>query len=408
MYSSRITHIRDRIVPTVIGLYLMSFWMPEYIQGSLIVLTVGAAAAALYAPTSRQTVWPWPDALVVGFVLSLALSVLYSGHKHVSLLLSTPFFPALLIYLLLTRFQITERACWLIYAAMALGASLFGITILVNARTMTLDTEQLQKLLSTGILVVPNDVLFLAVSLPFILVLAWAAKSGWLKAVAAIAGILCLATMVILNSRAALVASLIGTMVFLAVVRSRRWWFAMILGGVAVLVADGIRGFDLLSKFVQHSLECESRLPLWGAAIRLWMDRPIWGQGAHNFQGLYRAQIDSLGLPVCALVDKRLTPWPHNLFLEVLSSQGLVGAIFLVALLGWVSLRLYSLTRAKSSPTQFQAVALLAAWTAFVVAALVELTFSRYWVVVMFSTLIGLTVAVNSDFETDRKIWDEE
>ncbi|MCF8212226.1 MAG: O-antigen ligase family protein [Rhodoferax sp.] len=248
--------------------------------------------------------------------------------------------------------------------------------------------------LPTVILVVPNDVLMLAVCLPFLLVMLVAVRRGWQTVGIALAAITCLAAMVALNSRAALVASFLGSLVVLFIVGSRRWWHALALAAAAIIVADGVRGFTLLSKFAQHSLACEPRLPLWGAAFRLWLERPFFGQGAHNFAGLYRAHIDALGLPECALKDTRLTPWPHNLFLEVLSSQGLFGGLFLLTLLVWVGLRLHKLMHVDSPPMRLQAAGLLAAWVTFGFAATVELTFFRYWVIVMFITLLGLTVAL--------------
>lgn len=140
---------------------------------------------------------------------------------------------------------------------------------------------------------------------------------------------------------------------------------------------------------------CETRLPLWAAAVSLWYEHPLIGHGAHNYRDLYRARVDALSLPACSLIDTRLTPWPHNLFLELLSSQGLVGALPFAALVGWGLHRSFAIARQSGPEVELLAVGLFGAFVAFSFAAFVELTLVRYWVVIMAGTLIGLAAAIH-------------
>ena len=85
-------------------------------------------------------------------------------------------------------------------------------------------------------------------------------------------------------------------------------------------------------------------------------------------------------------------PWVHNLYLEVLAEQGIVGLVALVGLLA-TALRLIR-TAARTSLSadgRLLGTGIHAALLAICVTAFVELTFVREWVAVVTLSLLGLT-----------------
>jgi O-antigen ligase len=381
------------IAAAAVAVFLASYWLPLTIDFGLIALTLGATAALLFSPESRFSLWPWPHALVIAFAASLVLSILLSGHPQLSLVLSLPFVPATLLYLVLSQYVRKGRGVAIVQTGLSVGAGLTALVVLLGSVYQRADPVGLIKSLAIPILVVPNDLLLLAICIPLILSGALASKMLFLKIFFMISTVLCLAAIVMVNSRSALVASAFGLFI-VAVFQRGRWMWISIIGGAAGLLAlDGIRGFSLLLKFAQAP-QCDPRQPLWAAAARLWSEHPLLGYGMHNYRELYRDRIESFALPACSMVDGRLTPWPHNLFLELLSSQGVVGALPFAVLIAWGVARSYRTARYVDDADRLLAVGLLGSFGAFIFASLIELTFLRYWVVIMVATLIGLAAAL--------------
>ena len=314
---------------------------------------------------------------------------------QVSLLLATPFMPALLIYVLLSRFVVDIRGLWFVVGGVSLGAALIAVVVLFASFTGAMAPTLLIKSLPTTVLLVPNDVLLLSVCVPLIFAATSMAKSRWQTVFGVFVVGLCFAAMVAVNSRSALLAAVVGVALAIGFHGGRRLWWALAGSAIVLIATDGLRGFPLLNKFMEYGLFCNTRLPLWAAAAQLWYEQPLLGYGADSFSALYRQRLEAMVLPACSMIDPRHTPWPHNLLLEMLSSQGLLGTIPFVLTLAWGVRCSCKVARRGNAGNQWLAAGLLGAFAAFGFAALVELTFARYWVVMMVGTLIGLAGALN-------------
>lgn len=396
--------LRNRVAPVSAGFYLATYWVQGAVDLGMVVLILGAGLAVFIAPESEHSTWPWPDLSIIAFAASLALSVLRSGHVQVSFLMATPCIPAVLIYLLLSRFLVDIRGLWLVLGGVSLGAALIAVVVLVGSFARPIDPTSLIKSLKTTVLLVPNDVLLLSVCVPLILAATSMATHVWHTVVGFFLVALCFAAMVAVNSRSALLAAVIGSVFVLGFRGGRRLWWALAGCAIGLVALDGVRGFSLLTKFLESGMFCNTRLPLWAAAVQLWVEQPLFGYGADSFSALYRQRLEAMVLPACSMIDPRQTPWPHNLFLEMLSSQGILGTTPFVLALGWGVKCSSNVARRGNPANRWLAIGLLGAFAAFGFAALVELTFARYWVVITVSTLMGLAVALNSVTSTSDRI----
>ena len=65
-------------------------------------------------------------------------------------------------------------------------------------------------------------------------------------------------------------------------------------------------------------------------ALSMFVDAPILGHGPHTFGLFYLDYLHRLEIPAWISVDPRPLSWAHNVYLQVLAEQGIVGALALV------------------------------------------------------------------------------
>lgn len=132
------------------------------------------------------------------------------------------------------------------------------------------------------------------------------------------------------------------------------------------------------------------RLPLWRAALRMWMERPLLGVGPDNFRHLYGRY---LGLSAW---DERVHA--NNLYLELLADLGLPGA----AAFAWLLLAaLRHLARALRTPSDGPAVLWTAglggALLAFLLHGLFDYFLGFVSLYLLFWIVLGLLVVTTTD-----------
>ena len=220
-----------------------------------------------------------------------------------------------------------------------------------------------------GWLIVPNDLAFVACLWPL-----W-----WVQASSRIARLACAgafllqaAALLALHSRLGL---LIAAISLLALAwRASAAWQRWLLGAAAALGALAIAALG------KGSAGLQARVQLWEAAWRVFADSPFAGIGPHNFVLAYPHALSR------ALTDPRLTPWPHNLVLELLVGGGIV---LLLASLLLVAFLLRSTCRRGATTVAMGGSVLLL--------CLLEASTLRVWLWV----LVGLWMASASRQHTD-------
>ena len=187
---------------------------------------------------------------------------------------------------------------------------------------------------------------------------------------------------------------------FATLLRPRLGFASGLLILIPVLIVDALLGFPLLAKFDGF---WDSRIRMWLATWSMFLDAPFTGHGAHTFVLLYKPYLNDLNLPSWVPVDPHATvPWPHNLYLEVLAEQGIVGLVVLVFLLACGLAIAWKLRRAPLSEDRILGAGASAALVSFCFSAIFELSFNRQWVVIILFALLGV-LAHLSILATGRK-----
>jgi O-antigen ligase len=247
------------------------------------------------------------------------------------------------------------------------------------------------------ILLVPNDAALLAVLAPLSLATLSQRPRSVGGLMAALALLLSAGSIVLLQSRTALLTMVAALVVATVLLHGRRQLAVALACGMALLalmpLVDGAFGFPLVAKFVRHwDWGGNGRLPLWRAAWAMFLDAPWWGHGPHTFVQLYRSYLHQLGLPI----SSRVSPWAHNLYLEVLAERGIIGFIALAVLLVHGLVAAWRLQAAATGEAHRLGVGALAGLIGLCGAAAVELTFLRQWVVIVLFMMLGVIARLTS------------
>lgn len=192
---------------------------------------------------------------------------------------------------------------------------------------------------------------YLASLIPVAAAVAFTRGLGALRGLAALSLVLALPALVFSYARGAIGGLVIGSIVWLGIVRPKL--------AVLAVVAVAAAGLLLVPGTLRERFDPEAtredvplRADIWGAAIDIYSGRPLLGVGVENFAAAYER------LPSTAqsasqrrfLNEEFLVtpPHAHNLYLNVLAEQGLLGVAALAWLLGAALRLLYRASKTTS------------------------------------------------------------
>lgn len=364
----------------------------------LVVLTT----LAVLAGRNELTLARSPAVLgVLGFAATRLASALVVSHAPGNVQSLAPLLPALLLFVVLSEWVETRHVAAVCVCLTIAGFVLATTLLATSWLSASTDADAWALAVASPMLVVKNDVTVVAILAPLALALA-SLRLHRLVPVAVIGffGAL-LAVIAVVRSRTALLTTVVAVVTFVALTgrwpSSGRARVRCIVAGVGVLVAafavDALVGFRFVHKLV-HDWQGSGRLALWAAALAMFGDAPLLGHGPGSYGVHYRAYLDALHLPSWIDVDPRLTSWAHNLYLELLAEQGVVGLVAFLAL-GVMGLAMVNRMRARPPDNlQHCGAAVGAGFIALLVAAFLELSFLRAWVTILLFTLLGLLTAL--------------
>ena len=201
---------------------------------------------------------------------------------------------------------------------------------------------------------------FLVVLMPFVLAgLLLARRGRW-----AFAAALALGTFGIYASfsRGALVALVLIPFFFM---RGRR---VLVLGPIlAILLVVATPGLvrERFATLTESGSEVATRVDFWVTAVSVWQQQPLLGAGLGRFPEAY-AQARVPGRGFLPGTVSQPPPHAHNLFLQALSTEGLLGFVALVAILASAVAVALALRRRQDRTASVIGTATLAGLAAFI------------------------------------------
>jgi O-antigen ligase len=190
---------------------------------------------------------------------------------------------------------------------------------------------------------------YLAFLIPVAAAVAATRGLGALRGLGAAGVVLALPALVFTYARGAIGGLVLGSLVWLGVVRPKlAVVVAVVVGASALLLAPA----TLRERFDPQATreDVPLRADIWAAAIDIYGQSPVLGVGIENYPEAYErlpGTVPSASQRRYLNEDELLTP-PHaqNLYLNVLAEQGIVGIGALAALLGAALLLLYRASKA--------------------------------------------------------------
>lgn len=365
----------------------------------LVLLAILAAVMGLKQPKRPGSLAMIP---VLGFVMARLLSSMVAPDVPRSLQLLAPLLPGLLLFYVLSEWVETQYQITVIYVSLTVTGFVLAATLLIASwLSDSAEADAWARAIPSPMLVVKNDITVVAVLAP--LALAVAALRPRRMVLFVVLGFFAslITVIVLVQSRTALLTAVVAIVCF--TVLAGRTKFShhkhlplLLLGSVVAiaLVVDALLGFRFVHKAV-HDWQGSGRLALWAAALAMFHNAPLLGHGPNSYVLHYRAQLDALQLPAWIGADARVTPWAHNLYLELLAEQGFVGLVSFLALAGVGLYMLMRLIKSRQNDIHFLGAGAGAAFIAFLTAAFFELSFLRVWVTIILFTLFGLLTTIS-------------
>ena len=351
--------------------------LPWHFRGIGLVLI--GALAVISGLRHRAPVWSPLTVAVLVFLTSVGVSTILSENVGRSIRLSTPFLPGTLLFFVVVDYFEGLREVHLLYltlSAVALGLAVVVLLAAWQGHGGT-NVRTLVSSLGIPIVFVPNDLTWLAVVAPLSLVLLYSEPRGGIGLVAATSIFLSLCAICITRSRTAALTMGVGLICVAVIVQPRQLLIRSLAGMLALLgtaLLVNVLLFpesQLVAKFTSK-WTLSGRTTLWSTAWAMFREAPLVGKGPHTF-GLFHN-----------------IPWPHNLYLEVLAEQGIIGLLAL----GYLALRGLSaackVQRTATMEGKLFGAGALAGLISFWCAGGVELTLLREWVVTTLFMLLGI------------------
>lgn len=391
-----------------VAVYILTYSLNLPFDLSLGILLCGILLI-LFTEKSQSNAPPALDVRLLNyavavFIASIVICSLLSQNINTSFRYSVAFVPAILMFILLknSRGNRTDQlvivtTCLLVLTAQSLLLVITAVSAPLTDQTPASIVDAAESL----ILIVPNDILFFVLLMPFCFYLLQTAKSTRIKALTIVPIVICLLMTLWLQSRAAVLVLIFVSAAYGYLSLPRFPWLLVCTSALILAGLDLLLGFGLLAKFASLT---DSRLPLWLAGWSMFLEQPIKGFGPHTYGEFYQQYFSSQGFIESVVVDNRHTPWPHNLYIELLAEYGLFGFltfIFLMYALAKTALKKWATI---SGDQKYFYAALLASLVGFGVAGIFELTLLRLWVVTYLFLMLSLAAVPVERLIPNKKI----
>jgi O-antigen ligase len=165
---------------------------------------------------------------------------------------------------------------------------------------------------------------------------------------------------------------------------------------IALVSIDLILEHSILQNFLLVRVE-NARLGVWYAGLVYWKENPLIGLGPSQFEVAYNEVMSNLDPPSWLMVDKRVVPWAHNLYIEALVERGILGLGSLIFLFAFSFSSIKKHLNVKDKKQKNLNLAVFLSFSGFMFSGLLELTLQRIWVA------NGMFIFLAMAYALDRK-----
>jgi len=390
MVRNFLNHYQSNLALSAVILYFFTFGLNSSIDYGLLILAISSAVLTLANNSSTEPYFINPS--IGFFLLSILISNYFSENSQRSADLLLTLLPALLSYHLISHYFYQQQIERLLLAisifSLLIAVYLLNIALFFNREIPAVWIEKS----SLSYLKSPNSIIFIILLTPFVFH-QLKNKYFFIKTVAMTGILLNLAISIIYQSRISLLVLLVIIVMSLYHKSLKKNFFILLgLSGIVILM-DALTGYAFISKVWQHSWL--SRLPLWLAAYDMFLDAPLFGHGGGSYLLLNPIFLKQQGEFALLNEDPRIAPWAHNLYLEVLAEQGIIGFIALLSLLVFYLRRGLKMLNKMPAIENLPLSPVLISMVGFCVAALFELSLWHQWVLLWLFMLLGLLDKLN-------------
>lgn len=376
-----------------ICLYIVSLGLPVRSDIPMIILSsAGILSASLKFDNKTDSV-PLTAYISFPFLMSVILSVFVSADIKRSLLLSLSFIPAYLLFFLVFDTADHQKKIYYLYLIFSVLGLLISLHALKSAITLNQGIPGIRiKNMGNPNLLVPNDLIILVIIIPFSLSLIRYTDSPIIGFFCSISILSSICIVIIYQSRGALILAGISFIVMACFLNSYKIILFCAIAVFAGLSADILTGSHLLLKFTGV---WNTRIVYWLTAWEMFKDAPILGHGLHTYASLYHEYRHRISVPGWVSIDERFAPWTHNLYLEILSGQGITGLSCFVFLLYSGFKAAWNSVSSSDKGIRVLGIGILSSLLNFCLAAAFELSFVRHWVVMIFFSILGIIASLS-------------
>jgi len=386
-----------KITIFAISLYLLSLTFPFKSYISLFVLSLSGVLTVLWSKEERNNISKLISYSLTAFLTSVIISSFLSVDIERSFLLNLSFFPALLILFIICEVTDINLIYALYIVLSGVGAIISAIALCYFFLNITEENPSvwIEKMGNPNI-IVPNDLMLLSVLIPFSLSIIYSKLSFAFKILPILSIFLCIWTIIIYQSRGALILSAISACYMIIFLKSFLFFSLSSIITITILIVNLKYHLPLISKF---SGIWSTRIPYWLVALSMFADAPLLGHGSHTYATLYNTYKNKIEIPDWVIVDGRFTPWAHNLYLEILAEQGILGLTSLIVLLIFGFKTAWNTCNSYQKEIKILGLGAFLGLSTISMGAIFELSFIRHWVVIMLFSILGIIISLSNKEE---------
>lgn len=383
------------ITVITISFYLFTFGLLASFDYSLLILAIVAVTLTLFNEKPVET--NFLNRYLILFLISIAISSYFSINSIRSLYFISAILPALLIYYLLINHLSIRHFYSLFFLLSLFSLTITSYLLVIAVNNWQEGADLWIKLAHLTFLKAPNDIVFLGLLSPFSFIFLSSNHKTIIRFIALLSLFFTLILVVVYQSRLALLLFFILITLMLLLMNRIKILILSVVCLFAVLITiDILTEHHLFTKIYNHSWG--NRIPLWLAALYMFLSSPIIGHGIGSYLLMYKESLKQHELLHLLSEDSRITPWAHNLYLEVCAEQGIIGFLALLLIVFSSLLAAFKAIKIIDSQQRGFAIAIFVSLVGFCFVAIFELSLWRQWVLIGLFILLGFVVRITQGY----------